>query len=175
MLKRIADDAWPWTVPEITLKDMFLRLSRLTDSLARACLSMSNSGYPICLRTSLMWDLEAVSNPASMSVWIRLVLIPLHLILSMVLQRVNIIIMFWWFIGLYLVSPRPRVRIGHCPMNHSSRLEETPLGPLQILLFSLALALLSSSMPMGASRSLLYLLLNLGILLRNHWERNRWS
>ena len=51
-------------------------------------------------------------------------------------------------------------------MNHSSSLAEIPSGPPQLLLFSLALALISSTMLMGESRSLLKLLLNLGILLR---------
>ena len=70
---------------------------------------------------------------------------------------------FLVILGLSLVSPRQiwsfnalRVRFGHCTMNHSNSLEEIPSGPPQLLLFSLAVALVSSSMPIGASRSLLY-------------------
>ena len=92
----MADEAWPWAVPDVILKDLLLTPPRLTDSLARACLprlkilSMSDVGHPMCLRTSLMWDLETVSKPASMSVWIIQVFVPLHLMFSKVLQRVRI-------------------------------------------------------------------------------------
>ena len=51
-------------------------------------------------------------------------------------------------------------------MNHSSSLEDIPSGPPQLRLFSLDVALMSSSILMGESRALLNLLLNLGILER---------
>ena len=64
------------------------------------------------------------------------------------------------------------MRFGHCSVNHSSNLAEIPSGPPQLLLFSLDMALVSSTMLIGESRSLLNLLLNLGILMRNSLGKN---
>ena len=51
-------------------------------------------------------------------------------------------------------------------MNHSRSLYEIPSGPPQEHLFSLAVALLSSAIHMGAERASLCLVSNLGSLLK---------
>ena len=71
MLKSVADEAWPWAVPEVTLKDLFVRHSKFMVSLATACLkilSMSEELSPILMSICLMCDLDTESKPASMSV-----------------------------------------------------------------------------------------------------------
>ena len=74
MLKSVADEAWPWAVPEVTLKDLFVRHSKFMVSLAKACLpklkilSMREELSPILMSICLMCDLDTESKPASMSV-----------------------------------------------------------------------------------------------------------
>ena len=95
MLKSVAEDACPCAVPDDTLKDLLVRHSRFTESLAVAFLprlkifSIMGVGRPIFSSTFLMSDLETESKPASMSVCIMHTFLLLSLIFSIVVHNVS--------------------------------------------------------------------------------------